>query len=174
MFDIIKTFIAGLLVDKRYRFIFIFIAVSLAYRFLLWTVVAVRDELSPVYFVGVNKNGSLQFRFGRNYQNMYSNEYELPSNSFFSSRCEKDYYDMVYLKSVDALVRSANHKEFMITFTSKFPRKLGKVYYEFSGNKQVREVFETLYSNGTIFKKEPKKKPDYCLQLRQRHLYKEQ
>ena len=56
MFDIIKTFILGILVDRRYRFIFIFIAISLIYRFFLWSVVAVRYELSPVYFVGVNKN----------------------------------------------------------------------------------------------------------------------
>ena len=83
MFDIIKTFILGILVDKRYRFIFIFIAISLIYRFFLWSVVVVRYELSPVYFVGVNKNGSLQFRFGRNYQDMYTKEYELPSNGFF-------------------------------------------------------------------------------------------
>ena len=57
MFDIIKTFILGILVDKRYRFIFIFIAISLVYRFILWSIVAINYELSPVYFVGVNKNG---------------------------------------------------------------------------------------------------------------------
>ena len=173
MFDIIKTFILGILVDKRYRFIFIFIAISLIYRFFLWSVVVVRYELSPVYFVGVNKNGSLQFRFGRNHQDIYTNDYELPSNGFFSGQCEKDYYNMVYTQSVNSLIRSANHKEFMIKFASKFPRNIGKIYYEFSGNKEVREVFETLFNNGIIFKKEKNKKPDYCIQLRQRHLYKE-
>ena len=173
MFDIIKTFILGILVDKRYRFIFIFIAISLVYRFILWSIVAINYELSPVYFVGVNKNGSLRLHFGRSYHDVYTDEYYLPSSGFFKSQCEKDYYNMVYLQNVDSLICSANHKEFMIKFTSKFPRNIGKIYYEFSGNKKVREVFETLFENGVIFKKEDNVKPNYCVQLRKRHLYKD-
>lgn len=173
MFDIIKTFILGILIDKRYRFVFFFIFISLAYRFCLWFIVAIKYELAPVKFVGVNDNGSLQFRFGRSYKDIYTAEYELPSNGLFTDECEKKYYNMVYVQDVGSLIRSANHGEFMIALQHKVPRNIGKVYYEYTANNEVREVFDTLYSNGVIFrKKENGQKPDYCFQLRKRHLYK--
>ena len=36
---------------------------------------------------------------------------------------------MVYTQSVNSLIRSANHREFMIKFATKFPRNIGKIYY---------------------------------------------
>lgn len=168
MLDLIKTFVLNILIDKRYRYVFIFITITLCYRCSKWLYVIQQNPLMPVKFVRINKDGSLSFRIGHFYQDMYSKEYQLPSLKSFDM-CEKEYYNKIYTKYIKSLIQSANKNQFMIKFDKKIPKKVGKIFYDYAGLDEEREVFENLHKNNIIF--EIDKEIDYCVLLRKHHIY---
>ena len=70
MLDLIKTFVATIFFDKRYRYIFIFIIITLLYRFCQWLIIITQNPLMPVKFIQINRDGSIQMSIARFTQNM--------------------------------------------------------------------------------------------------------
>ena len=60
MFDLIKTFIEGLWIDKKYRYIFLFILITLCYRCVKTSVIYTQEEITPVKFVKMNSDASME------------------------------------------------------------------------------------------------------------------
>ena len=167
MFDLIKTFIANIFVDKRYRVVFVLIAITLFYRFTKWVIVWSQYTMMPVKFVKINDNGSLTFIYASQGQKIYSSVYKLPRKTLFN-KCERKYFEEVYRKYVDVIVKSAYKGEFMIKFEKKGFKKYGKIYYDNGGSDEEREIFTFLNQQEVIFDK--KQKVDYCTLLRKHHI----
>ena len=169
MWELIKIFIANLFVEKKYRYIFIFITISLAYRTFKWAYVFSKYTQYPVKFVRVNNNGTLQLKFVGYEQNIYPTDYQLPS--FYSiDHCERDYFQHVYVEALKPFIDDKHGQRFAIEFTSKFIRKKGEVYLE-TQSKRVKPIYQSLFAQEIIFPKN--EEVDYCQQMRKRHLYDE-
>lgn len=163
MIDLIKTFVATIFFDKRYRYIFIFIIITLLYRFCQWLIIITQNPLMPVKFIQINRDGSIQMSIARFTQNIYSNKYKLPSKISFD-KCEREYYEKIYKKYALSAIKSANKGQFMIKFSSRFYRKYGQIFYDYAGKNEEKELFEMLYKNKIIFNKEDD--IHYCFLLR--------
>ena len=174
MLDLIKTFIAGIWMEKRYRYIVIFLMICSLYRFYNWAVVLFNYEMHPVTFKGINDNGSLRFTFAKKYdQTIYPKNLQLPTrygvrNKNYdikairdSKACEAEFFK-IYSNAVDALVRSAVGEKFAIDFEKKFPKNVGEIFY-IDKNGQEKSIYQALYSQGMIFDKT--KDVNYCEEI---------
>ena len=82
MFDLIKTFILGIWIEKKYRYLFLFILFTLFYRFLMWIISISTYEMAPVDFIKINNNGSLTFIYNKRYEQViYPNGFKTPTKS---------------------------------------------------------------------------------------------
>ena len=171
MFDLIKTIIAGIWVERRYRYIIIFLLACSAYRFYNWAVVLFDYEMHPVVFKQINDDGSLQFTFAKKYnQTIYPQNLQLPTrhgvrNENYdvkavrdSKACEAEFFK-IYSSAVMALVRSAVGDKFAIHFEKKFPKNVGEIFY-IDKNGVEKNIYQALYSQGMVFDKT--KDVNYC------------
>ena len=118
MFDLIKTFVANIFIDKKYRVVFALIVITLFYRFTKWAIIQSQYIMMPVRFVKINNSGSLSFIYASQEQKIYSSLYRLPRKTLFN-KCERKYFEKVYKKYIDVIVKSAYKGEFMIKFEKK-------------------------------------------------------
>ena len=82
MFDLIKTFILGIWIEKKYRYLFLFILFTLFYRFLMWVISVSTYEMAPVDFIKINNNRNLTFIYNKRYkQTIYPNSFKIPTKS---------------------------------------------------------------------------------------------
>ena len=175
MIDLIKTFILGIWIEKRYRYIFLFLTIAILYRILKWIMVLTTFTMSPVSFISINNDGSLKFVFLKKYiQNIYPNNYQLPvkngrknknyevKNIYNTKECEKEFFK-IYQDAISRLINSSVDKKFIIHFDKKFPTKIGDISYFNNLNNEVF-IYETLYNQGFIFDK--KKDINYCLEIK--------
>ena len=175
MLDFIKTLILGIWIDKKYRYIFLFILVTLIYRFMLWVAVLSIYEMSPVEFVKINDNGSLTFIYAKkNKETIRPDEYQLPTKNGHKNKkydiknvkdtkqCESDFFEL-YKHAVNNLLRSSEDKKFILKIKRKFPINIGEVTY-FDRENIEKPIFKTLYEQGFIFDKS--REIDYCKELK--------
>ena len=171
MLDLIKTIIAGIWVEKRYRYIVIFLMICSGYRFYNWMVVRLDYEMYPVAFKSINNDGSLRFTFAKKYdQTIYPKNLQLPTkygvrNKNYdvstirdSKACEAEFFK-IYSNAVSALVRSAVGDKLAIHFDKKFPKNVGEIIY-IDKNGVEKSIYQTLYSQGIVFDKT--KDVNYC------------
>ena len=175
MLDLIKTFILGIWIEKKYRYFFLFIFITLIYRLYSWVSVIMLQEISPVEFVKIEKDGALTFVYKKKYeQTIYPNDFQLPSKNGHKNpnydvkdikdtkKCEKDFFVLYQKATMDILKSSADNK-YIIKFGNKFPKKIGEITYYDSDNIET-SVFQKLYHQGFIFNQE--KDVDYCEELK--------
>lgn len=174
MLDLIKTLILGILIDKKYRYIFLFILITLIYRFMLWIAVLSIYKMSPVEFIKINDNGSLTFIYAKKYEEtMYSN-YQIPTktgrknkkydvkNVKNTKQCESDFFKL-YERAVNNLLKSSKDKKFILIIEKKFPVNIGEITF-FDKENIEKPIFKTLYEQGFIFDKS--QEVDYCKELK--------
>ena len=174
MLDLIKTFILGILIDKKIRYIFIFIFLSFLYRFIKWLLVVSLYEMSPVSFSKVNNDGSLSFIFLKRYeQTIYPEKYQLPTRygkrvkefdvkmPYKTKDCEANFFK-IYENLVVNFFRN-NKDVFTIDFVSKFPRNIGDISYD-DGKHNIVKIYEKLKKEGVIFNRN--EKINYCDELK--------
>ena len=96
MLDLIKTFILGIWIEKKYRYFFLFILITLIYRFTMWFLSITPSELAPVNFMSLNSDGSLTFIYRDKYeQTIYPQNYQLPRRYGHKNK-NYDGYEMEY------------------------------------------------------------------------------
>ena len=175
MLDLIKTFILGIWIEKKYRYLFIFIVFTLAYRFTVWVISLSIYEMAPVDFVSINKNGSITFIYEKKYeQTIYPYNMKLPTKSGHKNKhydiknvkdtkqCEQDFFKL-YVKALNDLLKSSADGKYIIRFVKKFPKNIGEISY-FDTDNIEKEVFKTLYNQGFIF--DTSDDVDYCEELK--------
>lgn len=172
MLDLIKTFIYGIWIEKKYRYLFIFIVITLVYKMAKWMAVFWLFEMSPVVFNQINNDGSLSFQFAKKYeQSIYPKDYQLPTKAgkknknydikkvVNTKKCEAEYFAKIYIPAVNSLIKSSADSKFLIYFYKKIPKKVGDVSY-FNNTDKEKYIYETLYKQGIIFHK--LKDVNYC------------
>ncbi len=175
MFDLVKTFIFGIFFEKKYRYIFLFILITLIYRFILWLLVLFMYEMSPVDFVKLNNDGSLTFVYAKKYEEtIYPYNFQLPTKSGRKNKkydvkdikntkhCERDFF-VLYKKAVSDLLKSSEDGKYILKFEKKFLKNYGEISY-YDSEKKERSVFKTLREQGFIFDKN--EDIDYCKELK--------
>ena len=179
MFDLIKTFVLGIWVEKKYRYIFIFISITIIYRFALWCIVMTSYELSPVEFVNINDNGSITFVYSKKYnETIYPYEFQLPTKYGHKNKkydidgvkntrsCEREFF-LLYKRAVNDLIKSSEDGKYILKFKKKILKNYGEISY-YDRNKNEKYVFKTLYEQGFIFNKH--EDIDYCEKLKERNI----
>ncbi len=174
MIDLIKTFILALFVDKKYRYLLLFIIIASVYRFLKWLSVMTLFTMPNTDFRQVNNDGSLSFNFIKYEQKIYPKNYQLPTkrgkrNKKFDIKdikntklCEQKFFE-IYVSAVNDLVRSSRNKKFILHFDSKIPVSIGDISY-FDSNQNEKYIYSSLREQGAIFDK--KDDIDYCEELK--------
>ena len=174
MLDLIKTFIAGIWIEKRYRYVVIFLMICSLYRFYHWMIVLLNYEMHPVIFKGIQDDGGLRFTFAKKYdQTIYPQNWQLPKRHGVRNKnydvkairdskvCEVEFFK-IYSNAVSALVRSAVGDKFAIHFDKKFPKNVGEIFY-IDKNGIEKSIYRTLYVQGMIFDKV--KDVNYCEEI---------
>ena len=174
MLDLIKTLILGILIDRKYRYIFLFIFVTLIYRFMLWVAVLSIYEMSPVEFVKINDNGSLTFIYAKKYKETIYSNYQIPTktghrnkkydvkNVKDTKQCESDFFKL-YKRAINDLLKSSGDKKFILKIEKKFPVNIGEIIF-FNKENVEKPIFKSLYEQGFIFDKS--QEVDYCKELK--------
>ena len=174
MFDLIKTFIIGIWIEKKYRYFFIFITITIIYRIVKWSIVFFTFVMTPVTFISINNDGSLNFLFLKKYtQTIYPKNYQLPTKHgkrnknydthlYDSKKCEQEFFK-IYENAVQHLINSSAEKKFIIYFDKKVPHKIGDISYYNNLDLEVF-IYERLYDQGFIFDK--LSDVNYCEELK--------
>ena len=175
MFDLIKTFILGIWIEKKYRYLFLFILFTLFYRFLMWIISISTYEMAPVDFIKINNNGSLTFIYNKRYEQViYPNGFQIPTKSGHRNKtydiknvkntkqCERDFFTL-YKKALNDLLNSSADGKYILRFKTKFPKNTGEITY-FDKDNIEKPIFDTLYKQGFIFNKTDN--IDYCEKLK--------
>ena len=171
MLDLIKTFFLGIWVEKKFRYLFLFLIICSFYRFIKWFSVLIIYTMAPVSFSQVNDDGSLSFVFLKKFdQKIYPKNYQMPTKNghknknydikdvINTKKCEQDFFKQ-YKNAVEYIIKSSVDNKFIIYFDEKFPTKIGEIgYYDSADVEQF--VYEKLYKQGFIFDK--KKDINYC------------
>jgi len=175
MIDLIKTFILGIWIEKKYRYLFLFILFTMLYRFAKWLAVIVAFEMTPVKFISINNDGSLNFVYLKKYeQTIYPNGYQMPTKNgkknenydvkgvIDTKQCEKDFFK-IYETAVLKIINSSTENKFIIHFDKKFPKNIGEISY-FDNNDNEKYIYETLHKQGFIF--DIDKDINYCNEVK--------
>ena len=174
MIDLIKTFILGLFIDKKYRYLLLFIIIASVYRFLRWLSVIALFTITNADFKQINNDGSLSFNFIKYEQKIYPKKYQLPTkngkkNKNFDMQnikdtksCEQKFFN-IYVRAVNDLIGSSKNKKFILHFDSKIPINIGDISY-FDANQNEKYIYDSLKEQGMIFDREDE--IDYCEELK--------
>ena len=160
MWDLIKTFIEGIWIERKYRYIFLFILLTLSYRCMKSNIIYTQEEIMPLKFVELQDNGKIVFTYlSKDFKLYPSKKYIIPDvNS--KDECERNFYNDYFLIDINALIRSATEQTFIVRLESKMPFFVGEVYF-YNENDDKIALFETLYDKGDVFN-EFDRPIDYC------------
>ena len=160
MFDLIKTFIEGLWIDKKYRYIFLFILITLCYRCVKTSVIYTQEEITPVKFVKMNSDASMELVYlSKDFTLHPSKMYTIP-NKNSKDECERNFYNEYFLVDIQSLIRSASDNTFIVRFERHFPFFAGDIYY-YNDKDDRKGIFDELHIKGDIFD-ELEKPIDFC------------
>ena len=150
MLDLLKTFLESIWIDKKYRWIFIFVCITILYRCTKSYTIYSQEEIMPIKQVKLNDNGTIDFVYLSNNFTLHpSKKYILPKKKS-KNECERKLYEEFFEINMNALLKSPEDGNFIIRIDKKIPHLTGEIYF-YNQNDDKIAIYETLYNQGDIF-----------------------
>lgn len=150
MLDLLKTFLESIWIDKKYRWIFIFILLTISYSCLKSNFLYTQEEIMPVKLIKLNDNSTLELQYLSNNFTLHPDKkYILPKKKS-KNECERNFYEQYFLVNMQAMLNSPEDKKFIVRINKKFPFIVGEISF-YDRNDNRIEIFDTLYRQGDIF-----------------------
>ena len=150
MLDLLKTFLESIWIDKKYRWIFIFILLTISYSCLKSNFIYTQEEIMPVKLIKLNDNSTLELQYLSNNFTLHPDKKYIFPKKKSKNECERNFYEQYFLVNMQAMLNSPEDKKFIVRINKKFPFIVGEISF-YDRNDNRIEIFDTLYRQGDIF-----------------------